>query len=101
MPKTFFLKATTSLATEDKADIFALRFISKSKAVAKSVRQSFKRNSSDDTSKDISDIEDFDLDDIDEDKEGIEKQAKDKDKQLEKDQFENMNFSFHHKSITS
>jgi len=68
---------------------------------AKRSRRSFKRNSSDDTSKDISDIEDFDLDDIDEDKEGIEKQAKDKDKQLEKDQFENMNFSFHHKSITS
>ena len=37
---------TTSLSTEDKADIFALRFISKSKAIAKSVKQSLKRNSS-------------------------------------------------------
>ena len=46
MPKTFFLRSTTSLSTEDKADIFALRCISKSKAVAKSVRQSLKRNSS-------------------------------------------------------
>jgi len=69
--------------------------------LARRSRRSFKRNSSDDTSKDISDIEDFDLDDIDEDKEDLEKQAKDKDKQLEKDKFENMNFSFHHKSITS
>ena len=46
MPKTFFLKSTTGLSTEDKADIFALRFISKSKAVTKSVKQSLKRNSS-------------------------------------------------------
>ena len=46
MPKTYFLKETTSLSTEDKADIFVLRFISKSKDVAKSVKPSLKRNSS-------------------------------------------------------
>lgn len=64
-------------------------------------RRSLKRNSSDDTSKDISDIEDFDLDDIDEDKVDITKQNRGKDQQVEDDKFEKISFSFHPKSITS
>jgi hypothetical protein len=46
MPKTYFLKATATLTTGDRADIFALRFIGKSKADTKSVNQTITRNSS-------------------------------------------------------
>ena len=45
-PRYIFLKATSTLATEDKADIFTLRFIAESKAATKSVNPTLTRNSS-------------------------------------------------------
>ena len=63
-------------------------------------RRSFKRNSSDDTSKDISDIEDFDLDDIDDDKD-ISKQMKGKAPSTDDGKFEHPNVSCQLKNIAS
>ena len=64
-------------------------------------RQSFKRNSSDDTSKDISDIEDFDLDEIDEDNTDLIKQNKYKTLQFEENKIDNNNLLLHPESVTS
>lgn len=40
------MKASTTLSMEEKADIYALHFIAKSRASTKSVNQSLTRNSS-------------------------------------------------------
>ena len=44
IPKTFFARQNLTVTLKDKAEIFALNYISKSKAESKSINQSLKRN---------------------------------------------------------
>ena len=46
IPKTYFGRNSRSLSLNDKAEIFALHYISKSKALAKTINQALKRNHS-------------------------------------------------------
>lgn len=46
IPKTYFGRKSKSLCLNDKAEIFAVHYISKSKALAKTIHQGLKRNHS-------------------------------------------------------
>ena len=46
IPKTYFVTKNKALSLKDKAEIFALHYVSKSKAESKGVRQGLKRNNS-------------------------------------------------------